>query len=193
MIECGAATESDMVLAFLRAEVDSPRFSHAVQNCLLMLEHDRLLIDNADVADIRENGVRRALLGCYRGYGHDAYLFRGFPNDVRWRRLLLEKGDLRTLLYAREPSWIAFSDGTRLVSAGAKNAAVSPTGEGAIVVAKAIKEGTQFPELIVADAAEGPLVLVEGHTRATAHVLAGSEAVEVIIGSSKQMARWEYY
>jgi len=158
-----------------------------------MLGYDRLLIDSADAADIQQNAVRRALLGCYRGYGHDAYLFRGFPHDVRWRRVALETGDLQTILYAKEQSWIAFSDGTRLVSVGAKNAAASPTGEGAMAVAKAIREGAQLPELIVAEAAEGPLVLVEGHTRATAYLLAGSEAVQVIIGSSPQMNRWEFY
>jgi len=170
MIECGAATESDMVLAFLRAEVDSPRFKQLVQNCLLTLKHDRLLIDNADAADVQQNDVRKALLGCYRGYGRDAYLFRGFPQNVTWRRVVLQAADLQALLYAKEPSWIAFSGGTRLICAGAKNAAVSPTGAGALAVAKAILEGAQFPELIVAEAGEGPLVLVEGHTRATAQV-----------------------
>src|ERR1017187_676174 len=193
MIECGAATESDMVLAFLRAEVDSARFSQNVRFCLQMLGQDRLLIDNADVADVGQNGIRRALLGGYRGYGQDAFLFRGFPRDVRWRRVVLEAGDLEALLYAKEPSWIAFSDSTRRVSVGAKNAGANPMGEGVMAVATAIREGTQFPELIVAEATEGPLVLVEGHTRATAHVLAGSEVVQAIIGSSTQMARWEFY
>jgi hypothetical protein len=95
-----------------------------------MLRHDRLLIDNADVTDVQQNRVRRALLGCYRGFGHDAYLFRGFPNDVRWRRVILEPGDLQRLLYAKEPSWIDFSDGTRLVSAGGRNADSHPMGAG---------------------------------------------------------------
>jgi hypothetical protein len=151
------------------------------------------MIMGTDAADSQQNGVRRALLGGYRGYGQDAFLFRGFPHDVRWRRVVLETGDLQALLYAKEPGWIAFSDGTRRVSVGAENAGANSMGEGVMAVAKAIREGAHFPELIVAEAAEGPLVLVEGHTRATAHVLAGSEVVQAIIGSSTQMARWEFY
>jgi hypothetical protein len=54
------------------------------------------------------------------------------------------------------------------------------------------RQGAQFHELIAAEATEGPLVLVEGATRATAYAIAGSE-VQAIIGSSNQMQNWAYY
>ena len=182
-----------MVLAFLRAEIASPRFGEIVRRCLGLLGSDRRLIDNADVADVRQNGVRKELLGCFRGYGKDAFLFRGFPNDTKWRRVVLDAKDLHTLLYAKEASWIEFSDGTRLVSVGAMNADKNPMGEGAKAVATAVRQGMRFPELIVVQSDGDSLILVEGATRATAYVLAESKAVEVLVGSSAIMARWAFY
>jgi hypothetical protein len=79
MIELGPTTEDAMILAFLRAEVNSPRFGSVVQHWLGLLRSDRGLIDNADLADAAQNAIRKELLGGVRGYGKDAYLFRGFP------------------------------------------------------------------------------------------------------------------
>jgi hypothetical protein len=53
MIELGPATEDEMVLAFLRAEVESSRFGGPYQNCFDQLEKlgidQKLLLDNADL------------------------------------------------------------------------------------------------------------------------------------------------
>jgi len=182
-----------MILTFLRAEVDSPRFGELVQRCLWMLRCNRTTIDNADLTDIQQNRIRKELLGCFRGYGKDAYLFRGFPQDTKWRRVSLETADLQRLLYAKEPSWIDFSDGTRLVSVGAKNALGRPMGQGAIAVARAVREGARLPPLIAAESECGALIIVEGATRATAYMLAQSSCVEAIVGTSTQMSRWAFY
>jgi hypothetical protein len=193
MVELGPTTEQDMVLAFLRAEVDSPRFGHLVRHCLDLLGTDRGLIENANLGNPEQNLLRKRLLGGFRGYGMDAYLFRGFPTDTTWRRVRLEQGDLQTLRYANEPSWIEFSDGTRLVSVGARNANGRLMGEGPLAVAARIQNGQRFPELIAAEAHDGSLILAEGATRATAYVLANVDTVEAIVGASPTMARWSFY
>ena len=82
MIELGPATENDMVLAFVRAEIDSPRFGGRYHHCLAMLGSDCRLIDNADVMDAQQNAVRQKLLGCTRGYGKNTALFSDFPFKV---------------------------------------------------------------------------------------------------------------
>jgi hypothetical protein len=55
-------------------------------------------------------------------------------------------------------------------------------------IAQALRTGRRFPELIAAQADDGTLILIEGHSRATAYViehLAGD--VEGLIASSPSM------
>jgi len=49
MEELGAATEHDMVLTFLQAEVDSPRWRDNVQTVLEHFGATRALIDRPDL------------------------------------------------------------------------------------------------------------------------------------------------
>jgi hypothetical protein len=58
-------TEDEMVLAFLRAEVDSSSFAGAPRAIL----GSRQPIDAPDLGNEAENALRRAALGAYRGYG----------------------------------------------------------------------------------------------------------------------------
>jgi hypothetical protein len=53
------ATEDDMVLTFLRAEVDSPRFAGPLLLALGEQGLDRALVDRADRTDPEENAARR--------------------------------------------------------------------------------------------------------------------------------------
>jgi hypothetical protein len=123
MIETGPASEHEMVLAFLRAEIDSPRFGGHHVWALNQVGCDRSIIDRADLTNENQNIARKQVLAAVRGYGTNAWLFRGFPVDVRWRRVTLEPHDFKKLLYANEETWIRLSDGTRLVSTGAQNVA----------------------------------------------------------------------
>jgi hypothetical protein len=120
MIECGAATENDMIVAFLRAEIDSSRYDDHITGHMTQMGFTRKLIDEPNLADANENRARKALLG-YRGYEVRRYLFSGFPLDATWRRVALEEADFRELRYANYPVWRDLSDDTRLVSIGARN------------------------------------------------------------------------
>jgi hypothetical protein len=113
---------------------------------------------------------------------------------VNWRRVRLDGNDFQTIRYMNHQTFIEFSEGTRLVSIGARNADAKPNiGDAAKVVAKAIEQGASYPELIAVQPARASLILVEGHTRATAYVLARSNDVEAIVGSSGEISRWEFY
>lgn len=76
-----------MVLAFLRAEIKSPRF----RKKLLLCTHGEPfsvddLITNPDLANAQQNASRRSVLRCHRGYGDNTKFFPGFPMDgiIRW-------------------------------------------------------------------------------------------------------------
>lgn len=79
MQELGPATEHEMVLAFLQAEVDSPRWTHLYAAMLQQLGATRDLVDHADLTRDEENLRRIQLLAGVRGYRMNAALFRGFP------------------------------------------------------------------------------------------------------------------
>jgi hypothetical protein len=85
-----------------------------------------------------------------------------------------------------------------LVRDGANRLALEP-GEVLIAVEaieRDIENGPSYPALIaVAKDAEGPFVLVEGHTRATAYcrALSESDEIEVIGGYSPDIASWRFW
>ena len=83
MIELGSARESDIVLAFIKAEIDSPQYCERIQNVLQVVGVTRQhLIDDADLNSDCCNALRRVVLESYRGYLSKSALFTGFPRAV---------------------------------------------------------------------------------------------------------------
>jgi hypothetical protein len=97
----GPATEDDMVLSFLRAEVESSRFSGDLLAALASLGLDRTLVDRADPRDVEANLSRRRVLEQYRGprRGPGAGIFGGFPDDISWSWAMLTPEELGEVRY----------------------------------------------------------------------------------------------
>jgi hypothetical protein len=194
VIELGPATEHDMVLAFLRGEIHSSRYQRYYSDGLAILGLERNLIDEPDLSDQSANAARKHLLQGIRGYDADTALFRGFPSDVRWCRVVLEPRDFEIMRYANHPTWTDLSRGTRLVSVGARNLSGQSGTEQIPEIAEAMRNGAIFSELIAAEAADQSLILIEGHSRATAYVQSNfTTGVEAFVGSSPSMAAWDFY
>src|SRR5436309_236272 len=114
MIELRPARECEIVSAFLKAEVDSSRYSKYIlpQLARVGLLRDQL-IDDPDLDNEHHNLIRQKILGEYRGYGRGVGLFYLFPADVHWRRVELEPHELGCLKYiGRDKSWLSFSEET---------------------------------------------------------------------------------
>ena len=114
MIERGSATEDEMIVEFLRAEVDSTqRVKDWIMQRLNLLGRDRALIDTPNLADSDDNAIRKNILDYTRGYASRIGLFQGFPSDAIWRRVILETSDLKTMRYINDASggrhWINLS------------------------------------------------------------------------------------
>jgi hypothetical protein len=197
----GPSTEDEMILAFLRAEIESPQY----QGNILRFSDARALVDQADPESEQENAARRALLGSYRGYAWA--LFEGFPNDLVWRHVRLTVDELGGASYANYPTWLILTAGTRLIADGARNVGKGwPCGvhkdpsPSILGIAAKLEKGESFPELIFVsepEASPDQLVFVEGHTRATAYVscvYAQVETeIEALVGFSPGIARWRWY
>lgn len=195
------SSEDEMVLAFLRAEIDSPGFRDHLEYHLKTTGCTRTIIDNADLRNEEQNRVRTSCLGSWRGFKNNQALFRGFPDNVRWKLLSLFIQELGRSKYANHPTWNMLSEGTRQVSDGAKNVDLIPelaeTSSSIKAIEQKIRRGVQFPELIlVATRKNSDLILVEGHKRATAIFRAKNDLagrIRVIAGYSINMSNWYFY
>jgi len=197
VIERGQARERDMVIAFLQAEIFSSRYSEYILGNLRYNQLSRTdLIDHPNLENESENNIRRELLKIYRGFGANAYLFVGFPADVAWRFVEIEPKDHHVLLFANEDSWIEISEGTRSVerAAGRIDRFERPdTANRVRAIQQDITDGKSMAPLILVEGENGMLILVEGHSRATAYVGLKWPHITALIGSSPTMHNWHYY
>ena len=158
--------ENEMILAFLKAEIDSPRWG---QYYLAILSDRGLnknkIIDCADLSRSEHNIFRAELLGSVRGYGKNDSLFRGFPSDTKWRRTQMSIQNFSGLKYAKFKTWIDLTKGTRLVVDGARNVDLTQVDENANAHIKAVtnllKNGKRYPDLIAVEGDNGFFILVE--------------------------------
>jgi hypothetical protein len=195
MIELGAASEDEVVLAFLRAEIDSPKWGQDYLDVLRDLHLDRVsLIDAADLADVQAGCTRKVVLGAVRGYGFNGALFTGFPRDTTWRRVQVELSDFpRLKCISNDELWFKLTVGTRFIWQAARN--LDARSELAVRVRGAIRrieEHLPVAELIMVETNSGDLILVEGHTRATAYTVLADRAFPAFIGTSPLMGRWAF-
>jgi hypothetical protein len=190
MLELGAASEDEVVLAFLRAEIDSPHWGPLYLRVMSECHLDRgSLIDAADLTDAHACGIRRVILGAVRGYGRDALLFTGFPRDTAWRRVRVEPSDLHLLkCISRDEHWSRLTAGTRLIREAAHNLSAHPQLAARVLdVIQRIEQGLSAAELIIVEAGSGDLILVEGHTRAMAYAVLSDRPFLAFVGTSPQM------
>lgn len=199
MIDIRPATADEMVLAFLRGEVDSPtNRGQLVIDAIARIGANRVeLLDHADLNDPQQNKARRRVLGETRGYGLGQWLFVGFPDDTTWRLVTVTPAEVKRFRYANCEPWASLSGTSRLVADGVKNldlvqnAVVRPDVFG--IAARLPRH--QFPQLIATQPAGATdIVLMEGHTRATAYALTNMpNEIEVFIGTSPGMAGWSFF
>jgi hypothetical protein len=188
----------EMVAHFLRTEIHSSRFESAILDLLAKDGKDRALVDSPDLHDPSENAYRAELLGKWRGYGRDADVFTGFPDDVVWYRAVLDRADWERVLYINdEDFWNEFSGGSRLVRDAVEriHAEEVPAEEAAWFwpIADALAQGRTFPELIlVYNPTTQELVLLEGHVRMTGFLLRPENLppeLPVLLGVSPHMKK----
>lgn len=188
-----------MILAFLQAELQSPRFQ-SYYPMVQGYDRERLVFVEPRLDDPVENDLRKQLLAAVRGFGASTLLFPGFPTEVRWLRVAYTVEEVGAMKYANWPTWNTLTGGSRLVRDGAANVATVSTDEdtrGNVEgVQRAVASGQVLAELILAAKREDEIpVVIEGHTRATAYVreLTSDVEIEAILGVSDRMAHWQLF
>lgn len=192
----------EVLAAWLRAEVDSPRFGHH----LPIGDVDRRILENPDLNDPAENALRRHLLR----YRDD--ILMTIPPDTEWWEAELSADDLAGLYAINYPAWEIYSGGTgrllavaEAVRGGLRPAAQDPRiadGLEAIRtnvagIHRALAGGkTVGGPVLLGRRREGPFTVIEGNKRAAAlgwrHCLEGVPcgAVPALVGTLSRECPW---
>ncbi len=204
MDDLGAATEDQVILAWLQAEIESPDFQAYIvgnppnpANLSAVLKAAR----SPDLRDQTQNDLRRQVITSLYGFGQGKGSFEGLGDDINWRRLKLAPAEVAEMLYARhEGAWQLLSPVTRKVAEGATNIGHVYTGDATNMVVLSLASGLchsdkKVPEIIALKRPDGRLVILEGHARATAIVLEAHRfphGVQAYVGEGASVAGWAY-
>jgi len=204
MDDLGAATEDQVILAWLQAEIESPDFQAYIvgnppnpANLSAVLKAAR----SPDLRDQAQNDLRRQVITSLYGFGQGKGSFEGLGDDISWRRLKLTSAEVAEMLYARhEGAWQLLSPVTRKVAEGATNIGHVYTGDSTNMVVLSLASGLchsdkKVPEIIALKRPDGRLVILEGHARATAIVLEAHRfphGVQAYVGEGASVAGWAY-
>jgi hypothetical protein len=194
-----AGSEAEMVALFLRTELTSERFGDELRALLERAGLPESVVTDPDLDDDAGNQARLRLLTGHRGYGTRTEVFEDFPDDVCWQWMVITADELAGVRYIDYDYWDELSGGTRLAVDAARRirAGVTPFGvpNGRVLhMARAVAGGARFPPLILVTTGLGDdLVVLEGHVRLTALMLARDHLapeLEVLVGSSPEMTNW---
>jgi hypothetical protein len=199
-----AATEAEVVLAFLRAEVESPRFGADVRRALEEVGGTGLVSD-PDLASDAENRARDRALTIARGWP-DAEVFEDFPRaSIEWHHGTLPPEALGRVEFIDYSYWNELSGGSR------RPADVRATLRAGNLPEWLTELGTDWPfeladrlagtevvdDLIVMATPDlSRMVVLEGHARLTAIFVGGFErrlTVRAYLGLSAEIERWDCF
>jgi hypothetical protein len=190
-----------VLAAFLRAELDSPRYGETLRTLLREAGEDERVVAEPNVGDPREDLLRTKLLEGHRSWLSREGLFAGFPERVDWSYAALTPAEVLSILYINWDWWLRMSGGTRLpLDAAARirrNEVPGATVESNRPLAARLRSADPPPPLIVVAAPDcSQLVLLEGHVRVTAYALFPEYLpgeLEVYLGTSDEMHRWSEF
>ncbi|HSS60455.1 MAG TPA: hypothetical protein VLK30_03240 [Candidatus Limnocylindrales bacterium] len=204
MEDLGAATEDQVILAWLQAVIESPEFQAYIvgnppnpSNLSTALKAAR----SPDLHDQAQNELRRQIITSTYGFGTGTGSFQGLGNDLKWRRSRLTTDEVGELLYARQgAAWPILAPATRKVAEGATNIGHVFTGDSTNMVVLSLASGLchsdkKVPEIIALRRPDGRMVILEGHARATAIVLEAhrfANGVHAYVGEGSTVANWPY-
>jgi hypothetical protein len=181
-----------MIAAFVRAELDSPRFNVKLRSALAGVG---LSVDDISGATsvASANDARRLLLTAYRGWGQYESVFGGMPDDFEWTWAELDEADLRERVYTIK--WY-FEEtlGTRSADEIAEIKRRAADDDSRLQLERSVAEGRHTePPILLSEPDFRRLVILEGHSRILSYLTAPDLVtfpVLAIIGVSDRVSEW---
>lgn len=181
MKEIRCATEEEMILSFLQMELNSKRFRTDIVNIMSELNMPLSLVTDGNLKNFEQNKLRRQLLSAYRGYPNKQ-IFEKYPNNVVWKYVVLEAGDIDKFRYIDYSYWNELSNNTSLPTEGAKTVmkgkqVFDVSNDVFYDALNYLKAGKVFAPIILTTHDMETFRILEGHVRTTVYALnPGSEA-----------------
>jgi hypothetical protein len=204
MEDLGGASEDQVILAWLQAEIESLDFQQYIVGDPPNPTYLSLALKAArspNLRDAEQNDLRRRIITKTHGFGEGTGSFAGLADDIKWRRVKLTTDEVAEMLYAnRGGAWPTLAPVTRKVAEGATNVGHVFTGDQTNMVVLSLAAGIchsdkKLPEIIALRRPDSRLVILEGHARATAIVLEAhrfTHGVQAYVGDSPSVASWAY-
>ena len=206
MEDQGAASDDQVILAWLQAEIESVSFQQYIAGeppNPAYLSQVLKAARSPNLRDAIQNEIRRSIITTAHGFGLGTLSFEGLANDIQWRKARVSSAEVGEMLYMNvHAAWLALAPVTRKVAEGAANVGHIFTGDptNMLVLALAVKICQSnplpaLPEIICLKHPDGRLVILEGHTRATAIVIEGHRfphGVNIYVGDSPSVKGWAY-
>ena len=164
------SSENEMILEFLKGELNSNRFNSDLNDSLNKLNVDSNIISNGDLSNEDENSLRLKIMKKYRGYP-DSLLFENFPRILEWKLMKLDKEDINNIYYIDYDYWNVLSNDTSSPLEAVKN--IMDGREIFDVSNKPFLDGVDylksnsFPPVILITCNDKRYLIVEGHSRMT--------------------------
>ena len=164
--------EAEMILEFLKGELNSKRFNEDLNNAINELGLDSNIILNSNINDDQENIDRLKIMKKFRGYP-DEELFERFPKIEEWKYLELNEKDIDNIYYIDYDYWNELSNGTSKPVEAAK---VIKSGKEIYEVSnQPFLDGVEynkinkFPPVILITCNDEKYLIIEGHSRMTVY------------------------
>ena len=164
--------EEEMILEFLKGELNSKRFNEALNIAINTLGLDSNIILNGNINDDQENIDRLKIMKNFRGYP-DEELFERYPKIVEWKYLELNEKDLDNIYYIDYSYWNELSNGTSKPIEAAK---VIKSGKMIYEVSNQpfldgveYNKTNEFPPVILITCNDEKYLIIEGHSRMTVY------------------------
>lgn len=164
--------EAEMILEFLKGELNSKRFNEDLNNVINELGLDSSIILNGNIEDEQENNDRLKIMKKFRGYP-DEELFERFPNIEEWKFLELNESDIDNIYYIDYDYWNELSNGTSKPVEAAK---VIKSGKEIYEVSNQpfldgveYNKTNKFPPVILITCNNEKYLIIEGHSRMTVY------------------------
>lgn len=166
------SNEAEMILEFLKGEINSQRFHKDLCHVLSSFHLDEAIINHGDITKEQENSQRLKIMKAFRGYP-DTGLFENFPQINEWNLIELNGSDIDHIFYIDYDYWNELSNGTSKPVEAAKTI---QSGKGIYGVSNqpffdgvTYSETHRFPPVILITCNDEKYLILEGHSRMTVY------------------------
>ena len=167
------SSEAEMLLEYLKSEINSKRFSERLEKTLAELNISKDIILNANLENKYENEQRKLIMEKFRGYPTED-IFERFPKELKWFYVEFEVGDIDKIFYLNWEYWNEISNGTSKPTEASKNIyngveIFNVSNQPYFKGLEYLENNNKFNPIVAITCNGEKFVLIEGHSRMTVY------------------------